>query len=90
MVEGLLNLRETKNFKEFLSPCRFGRPIAGGLEALSHAIRLQLQLQPTYVLIKNGFKNAFNSINKQSIIEVVDKNLPNLSRSFKLKSSTTT
>ena len=80
LVEGLLNKRESENFKNFLNPCLFGRPTAGGLEALPHAVRLQLQLQPNHILIENDFKNDFNTINKKSIIEVVDNHLPNLRR----------
>ena len=40
LVEGLLNKRESENFKNFLNPCQFGRLTAGGLEALPHAVRL--------------------------------------------------
>ena len=31
-------------------------------------------------MFENDFKNAFNSINKQVIIDIVDSNFPNLSR----------
>jgi hypothetical protein len=80
IVEGLLNQRESKNFKDFINPCQFGRPTSGGLEALPHAVRLQLQLQPTHIVIENDFKNAFNSIHKKSIMDVVDNHFPHLRR----------
>ena len=66
--------------KEKLKPCQFCCPTAGGLESLPHAVRRQLQLQPNHILIENDFKNAFNTINKKSIIEVVDNYFPNLRR----------
>jgi hypothetical protein len=50
-----------------------GSGVPGGIEALVHAVRAKLALQPDAVAIKCDTKNAFNSISREAVFEAVKK-----------------
>ena len=60
-----------------LSPVQldFGTPL--DTKAAAHAVRLYLaNLPPTSVLVKFDFKNAFNSIKRDNMLEAAKQHLP--------------
>ena len=50
-----------------------GSGVPGGTEALVHAVRAKLALQPDAVAIKCDTKNAFNSVSREAVFEAVKK-----------------
>ena len=62
----------------FLLHRQFGVGVRGGLEGMVHAIRLLTELYPDRVLVKVGIVNAFNSFLRQSGIDVLSENFPDL------------
>ena len=57
---------------ELLSPRQLGYGICGGAEAAVHAARRFLQNLPDqHALVKLDFRNAFNSIRRDRMLEAV-------------------
>ena len=64
---------------ELLAPRQLGYGVRGGAEAAVHAARLYLyDLDPTKVVLKLDFKNAFNSIRRDKMLEAVQELAPGL------------
>jgi len=62
---------------ELLAPSQSGFGIKGGAEAAAHATRRYLQDMPSdHILLKLDFKNAFNSMRRNVILESVGIHFP--------------
>ena len=62
-----------------LSPHQLGMGIAGGAEAAVHAARIFLENRlPNQIMLKIDFKNAFNSIRRDVILEEIKEEFPEL------------
>ena len=62
-----------------LAPCQLGYGVKRGVEAAVHSARLYLKnLQPGHLLLKLDFRNAFNSIHRDKMLEVVRNLVPDL------------
>jgi len=62
-----------------LAPRQLGFAVKGGAEAAAHATRRFLQnMQPGEVFVKIDFKNAFNTIRRDNILESVSQHFPEL------------
>ena len=55
---------------------QLGNAISGGVEILVHLIRILLDLNPDWVLIKIDTKNAFNELSRKAAINAVIKHVP--------------
>ena len=64
-----------------LAPRQLGSGISRGAEAAVHAARKYLQYLPDgYGLVKLDFKNAFNTLRRDNMLEAVAKSLPEIYR----------
>ena len=64
---------------DFLSPLQLGVGTAGGMEAAVHATRQYLQhLSPDHLIAKLDFKNAFNSVRRDAMLETIASTIPEL------------
>jgi len=62
-----------------LAPSQLGFGIAGEAEAAVRAVRRYIDnMMPRYVFVKINFKNAFNTLKRDSILEAVAKYFPEL------------
>ena len=62
-----------------LAPRQLGYGISGGVEAAVHATRRYLnQLQTDKALIKLDFRNAFNSVRRDKMLEAVQDLIPSI------------
>ena len=62
-----------------LAPRQLGYGIRGGCEAAVHAARLYLlNINPNHVLLKLDFRNAFNSVRRDKMLEAVQDLAPEL------------
>ena len=62
-----------------LAPLQLGCGVSLGCEAAAHAARLYLQnMPPSHLLLKLDFKNAFNSLRRDKMLEAVKENVPEL------------
>ena len=52
---------------------QLGSPISGGIEIVIHTIRLILELNTDFVIIKTDIKNAFNELSREAIINAVNE-----------------
>ena len=52
---------------------QLGSPISGGVEILIHTVRLILELNTDFVIIKTDIKNAFNELSREAIINAVNE-----------------
>ena len=59
-----------RDMAEYLSPFQYRVSTPGGTEVITHLI--QLCLQDNYLSLYNLTQNAFNSIHRDIILEVVD------------------
>ena len=65
----------------WLAPRQLGFGVKGGAEAAAHATRRYLQeLSPNSVIAKLDFKNAFNSIRRDVVIDEVQSFFPDMLR----------
>ena len=66
-------LRQQKKllFSSFFSPIQHGVATSGGSEMLVNHIRLLLEVNPKWVLIKSDIKNAFKSVRRSVILQEV-------------------
>jgi hypothetical protein len=68
-----------RTFDEFfLQHGQYGTGVKGGLEAMTHYLRLLCELHPDKVLIKLDILNAFNSFLRQKGIEVLADEFPDV------------
>ena len=64
---------------DYLAPRQLGVGIKGGAEAAAHAARKFLQVSSgESVLVKLDFKNAFNTIRRDCILETVKNKVPEI------------
>jgi hypothetical protein len=78
MAAKIVNSVATERLAPLLAPVQLGVGVKGGMEAAVHAARLYLQemsLSPCAV-IKLDYKNAFNSLRRDSMLEAVHTALP--------------
>ena len=62
-----------------LGPRQLGFGVAGGCEASVHLVRRFVEnWPPGHVLLKIDFKNAFNTVRRDVILEAVAKHFPSL------------
>jgi hypothetical protein len=60
----------------FLQHKQFGVGVKGGLEALCHYLRLQMEINPDKLFIKLDIVNAFNEFLRQAGIDVLAQEFP--------------
>ena len=71
--------RVSEQAAALLAPRQLGFGVPGGCESAVHVARRFVEnIQPDQVLLKVDFKNAFNSIRRDSILEAVSKFTPAL------------
>jgi len=64
---------------DLLSPRQLGFAVQGGAEIGVHATRRYVEnMNPGQVFVKIDFKNAFNNIRRDSMLEAVHKHFPTL------------
>jgi hypothetical protein len=64
-----------------MAPLQVGVGIPGGAEAAVHALRRYVDQMPDdFVVVKLDYSNAFNSLRRDSLLEAVAKDLPELYR----------
>ena len=62
-----------------LAPCQLGFGVRGGVEAAVHAARRFItNLKPGKLFLKIDFKNAFNTVRRDIILEAVAEYFPEL------------
>jgi hypothetical protein len=61
-----------------MAPLQLGVTVKGGMKAAAHATRLYLQDMPpsNCAMAKLDFKNAFNTIRRDSMLEAVHNAIP--------------
>ena len=71
--------RVSEQAAALLAPRQLGFGVPGGCEGAVHVARRFVEnMQPDHVLLKVDFKNAFNTIRRDSILEAVSKFFPSL------------
>ena len=65
---------------EFSSFCPFqhGTATPGGAELLTHHIQFLLESNPSWSVLKTDVKNAFNSVSRQSILQQIAQDFPDI------------
>ena len=64
---------------DLLAPWQLGYGVSGGAEAAVHAARLYFgQLQDNHALVKLDFRNAFNSVHRDKMLESVEGLVPSV------------
>jgi len=75
----IANTYATKKMSATLSPLQLGVGTAGGMEAAVHATRQYLhQLTSDYAIVKLDFKNAFNTLRRDCMLEALSSTIPEL------------
>jgi hypothetical protein len=75
----MANTFATKKMSTILSPLQLGVGTAGGMEAAVHATRQYLEkLTNNCAIVKLDFKNAFNTLRRDSMLEALSTNIPEL------------
>jgi len=71
LASKLVSAQASKLLTSTLSPLQMGVGVPRGVEAVVHATRAFVSdLQPNEVLVKLDFQNAFNSVRRDTILEV--------------------
>ena len=68
-----------KEMGDLLAPRQLGFDVKGGAEAAVHAVRLYLQdptLNPSKAVLKLDFKNAFNTIHRDWMLNAIGEHCP--------------
>jgi hypothetical protein len=52
--------------------------VYGGIEAAGHALRAALAANPTLVLARIDYENAFNTVSRTAVMKVVTERTPQL------------
>ena len=63
---------------EICGPNQLGNDIKGGPEILAHTISSLLQLHPDWTIASFDGKDAFNSLDRNKILESMENNCPNM------------
>ena len=69
-------MRET--FSEFFTPLQHGVATSGGSELLVNHIRFLLESNSEWSVLKTDVKNAFNSIQRSSLLKSISSSFPSL------------
>lgn len=82
VISKLLARRVATEIGEYFLPLQYACGISGGCEAICHAVRSWAELAPDHplLMIQVDASNAFNSIERQSILDEVTKHAPTLAR----------
>src|SRR6218665_3852412 len=73
------NTHAVAKLSTLLTPIQLGVGVPGGAEAAVHATRRWVTSMPTdCVLVKLDFANAFNTLRRDSLLEAVARNIPEL------------
>src|SRR6218665_3058935 len=73
------NTHAVAKLSTLLAPIQLGVGVPGGAEAAVHATRRWVKSMPTdCVLVKLDFSNAFNTLRRDSLLEAVARNIPEL------------
>jgi hypothetical protein len=75
----LLSFKCKEKAVEICGDFQLGNAIKGGTEVAVHTIRILLELNPSWVIIKTDMKNAFNSIPHNVVMRAVAEKLPEAS-----------
>ena len=79
LVAKIAGSKVVNDVTNLLAPRQLGYGISGGVEAAVHATRLYLnQLQADKALIKLDFRNAFNSVRRDKMLEAVQDLVPSI------------
>jgi len=79
LVSKIANSCAQESCSNVLAPTQLGVGVKGGAEALVHSARLFLQgMDETRAFVKLDFKNAFNSIRRDAVLEAVAEHRPDL------------
>ena len=67
-------IRQNKSvIQEYLEPQQLGTSVAGAAK-LVHSVRMMMEENPDFVLIKIDFRNAFNEMARARVIEACEEN----------------
>jgi hypothetical protein len=73
----LVNQYAITKLSSLIAPVQLGVGVPGGVEAAVHATRRYLQhLPPNNAIVKLDFRNAFNTIRRDAILEASHTALP--------------
>jgi hypothetical protein len=82
--------REVKEkMRELVDFCDLSHGIKGGSESVSHILRAATVANPSHIVLKVDFRNAFNSIPRQRVVDIATK-IPALGPFIKLVYNCTT
>ena len=62
-----------KMLAKLVSKRAFSHAVSGGAEAIPHIIRAMLASKPGAIALKIDIKNAFNSVDRQLVLEIIHK-----------------
>jgi hypothetical protein len=72
-------LENSALFKDYLLPKgQLGVAVAGGVEAIPHAIRIALAADPSLLVLQLDFRNAFNTVDRNVIYQQLEQHFPHL------------
>src|ERR1043165_673610 len=75
------NAHAVARLSTLLAPIQLGVGVPGGAEAAVHATHRRATSMPTNgVLVKLDFANAFNTLRRDSLLEAVARDIPELYR----------
>lgn len=63
----------TQRMGSLLAPLQLGYGTPLGAEAAAHSARLYLRDLPSYHVLKLDFKNAFNSVRRDKMLEAIEE-----------------
>ena len=66
------------SFNSHFQPIQHGVAVKGGTELLIHHVSLLLESNPDWVLLKTDIKNAFNSLERTSLMPQIAKSFPDV------------
>jgi len=78
LVSKCMMFRFNSKISTFLSPFQVGVGTPGGAEAIPHALRSMFNQDPSLLLLKIDFENAFNLINRDIFINTVREHFPEM------------
>ena len=70
--------QKKESFAAFFEPLQHGVAVEGASERLVHHVNLLVESHPDWVLIKSDIKNAFNSVERSSMLPQVAESFPDL------------
>ena len=70
--------QKRESFATYFETIQHGVAVEGGTERLVHHVNLHLEFHHDWVLLKSDIKNAFNSIERASLLPMVEKSFPDI------------